>query len=308
MEIKRQLVFGAIAGPAILLLAGYGCLLGPAKSKKPEPVAPRQMQTAPRQEPVTLQPEPVAPKKEQAALQPEPVTLQPEAAPSAEKKKSPRTIRALKPRSDEATPPTGNALPKPAETRCRVRNDAVAWMHVSGGCKDGYAHGEGRAVSVDGKRTYAGEFAQGYFSGQGDYDWGDGTTYAGEFKKSKKHGHGILAYQDKSKYTGEFRNNVYDGDGTYVSADGDTYVGRFKDNEMDGEGVYTWPNGDRYKGEFRDDTMNGQGEYAYAAGGMRYVGRFKDGKKDGEGTLFTATGAVKQTWKNGEKIADPSLE
>jgi hypothetical protein len=41
---------------------------------------------------------------------------------------------------------------------------------------------------------------------------------------------------------------------------------------------------------------------------MRYVGRFKDGKKDGEGTLFTVTGAVKQLWKNGEKISDLSLE
>ena len=149
MKIKRQLVFGAIAGPAILMLAGCGCLLGPAGSTKPEPVAPRQEQAAPRQEPVTLQPEPV--------------TLQPEAAPTTEKK-TPRTIQALKPPSDKAAPPTGKALPKPAKTRCKVRNDAVAWVHESGGCKDGYAHGKGRAHSVDGKRTYAGEFAQGYFS------------------------------------------------------------------------------------------------------------------------------------------------
>lgn len=336
MNIKRQLVFSAIAGSTILMLTGCGYLLGPAKSSQPEPVAP---------------------KKEQAALPTEPVTLQPEAAPSAEKKKPPRTIQALKPPSDEATPSTGKALPKPAKTRktrCKVRNDAVAWVHVSGGCKDGYAHGNGRAHSVDGKRTYAGEFAQGYFSGQGNYDWGDGTTYSGEFKKSKKNGQGTLTYPDKSNYRGEFRNNRYDGEGTYVSAHGDTYAGRFqsghyqgrgtftwasgntyagefrddrmegegtftlrkgeqyagrfKNNEMNGEGVYTWPNGDRYKGGFKDDTMNGEGEYAYAAEGMRYAGRFKDGKKDGEGTLFTADGAVKQQWRNGEKIADLSLE
>ena len=62
MKITRQLVFGAIAGPAILMLAGCGCLLGPAGSTKPGPVAQAGAGRS-RQEPVTLQPEPVAPKR-----------------------------------------------------------------------------------------------------------------------------------------------------------------------------------------------------------------------------------------------------
>jgi len=246
MKIKKQLVFAVIAGSAVLMLAGCGCLMGPGKSTKPEPAAPKQ-------EPLTLQPEPVMPKKEAVAPQPEPVTLQPEAAPSVEKKKLPRTIQALKPPSDEVKSPTAKVIPKPRKTRCKVRSDAVAWAHVSGGCKNGYAHGKGRAISVDGKRAYAGEFLKGYFSGQGDYDWGDGTVYSGEFNKSRKHGHGSLTYPDKSKYIGEFRNNVYDGDGTYVSADGDAYAGRFQNGHYHGRGTFTWANGNTYAGEFRDD-------------------------------------------------------
>ena len=101
---------------------------------------------------------------------------------------------------------------KPAKTRCKVRNDAVVWVHVSGGCKDGYAR-QGPRTQRRRKTDLCRGICSGVFSGQGDYDWGDGTAYSGGFKKSKKNGQGALTYPDKSKYTGEFRNNRYDGEG-----------------------------------------------------------------------------------------------
>src|SRR3989441_10449079 len=85
----------------------------------------------------------------------------------------------------EAAPPR-SAPPPSIKQACKVKKDSVEWVHVSGRCKNGYAHGAGQARSVDGRRSYAGMFVDGALSGQGDYDWGNGVRYTGEFLNGRK--------------------------------------------------------------------------------------------------------------------------
>jgi hypothetical protein len=249
---------------------------------------------------------------------------------------------------EAARPPPSTPFPT-AKQSCKVKRDSVEWLHLSGGCKNGYAHGEGRARSVDGHRSYIGAFVDGAFSGHGDYDWGDGVHYTGEFLKGRRNGFGTLVYPDNKKYIGQFRDNAYHGEGTYIDTDGskyaggfqngyyhgqgtytwangdtyagqfkgnqmdgdgnytrsngDRYVGAFKNSEMSGEGTYTWPHGDAYTGRFENDKMSGKGTYTYPDA-SKYSGEFRDGKKHGTGVLITELGAIKQQWRDGQKVAE----
>ena len=220
------------------------------------------------------------------------------------------------PLSVSPSPETKVARPAsaaPAKGRCKVRPDSVPWAHVSGGCRNGYAHGEGRARSVDGWRSYTGMFVDGAFSGRGTYEWGNDVRYTGEFLDSRRNGTGTLTYADSRSYAGEFKDNAYHGRGTYTDADGsryhgdfqagyyhgrgtytwangDTYVGEFEANQMSGTGAYSRRNGDRYVGEFRNNQMNGRGAYSWP-NGDEYVGEFRDGKMHGNGTYTHADGS-----------------
>jgi hypothetical protein len=49
--------------------------------------------------------------------------------------------------------------------------------------------------------------------------------------------------------------------------------------------------------------MNGEGTYTYADG-MKYRGTFKDGRKHGPGALTSASGEIRQQWRDGEKVAE----
>jgi len=192
----------------------------------------------------------------------------------------------------EAAPPPA-VPPAQVVSRCKVRKNSVEWVYVSGGCRNGYAHGRGRARSVDGRRTYVGMFADGAFSGEGEYDWGNGVRYVGHFLNGRRNGSGTLTYPDSRKYSGQFKDNVYHGEGTYIDADGAKYVGQFKSGYFHGEGVYTWPNGDVYTGRFKANQMDGTGSLV-RANGDRYVGTFENNEMNGTGTY---------TWSNGDAYA-----
>jgi hypothetical protein len=211
--------------------------------------------------------------------------------------------------------PKAARRPVPAaasKTPCKIKGDSVAWVHLSGHCQNGYAHGQGRAESVDGLRHYSGGFTAGNFDGEGSYDWGNGVHYAGRFVRGAKTGRGTIVYPDNRKYAGEFKGNLYHGAGRYTEADGSVYDGAFSAGRFHGRGIYVWANGDKYTGQFRDDLMDGDGVYlrangeTYAGqfsknerngagtyqwpGGDRYVGAFRDNEINGEGTYHHADG------------------
>jgi hypothetical protein len=199
--------------------------------------------------------------------------------------------RSVKPRVARPVAGAPPAVPRaPAQSACKVRKNVVEWVHISGGCRNGYAYGPGRARSVDGRRSYSGMFADGQFSGEGEYDWGDGVHYSGRFRNGRRNGPGHLVYPDGTSYTGQFKDNVYGGKGSYVDADGARYVGQFQSGSFHGEGTYTWPNGDVYVGRFRANRLDGMGRFE-RANGDRYVGALEDNEMSGSGTY---------TWSNGD--------
>jgi len=178
----------------------------------------------------------------------------------------------------------------PAKTDCKVKKNVVRWVLISGGCKNGFAHGSGVARSVDRQRRFSGGFVEGEFSGKGEYDWGNGVRYTGEFQRGKKHGNTLL-YADNSSYVGEFKDNVYHGHGTYIGADKSRYIGQFRGGQFNGEGTYDWANGNRYVGEFVNNMMSGQGTFTWPIG-EQYKGRFNNNEMTDEGIY---------TWPNGER-------
>ena len=83
------------------------------------------------------------------------------------------------------------------EKQLRKRNCKVMIENLEGefwgDCKNGLAHGEGRAKGVD---AYEGAFKKGLPDGQGTYTWADGSFYEGDWKKGKRQGKGRLFKAD----------------------------------------------------------------------------------------------------------------
>ena len=134
--------------------------------------------------------------------------------------------------------------------------ERVTW---SGGCVDGKASGDGRAVwrGAYGKYVYEGEFREGKHHGHGAIIWPSGSRFEGdrfegEFRDGRMHGHVILIWGDGRRYEGELRDGTLNGYGTYTFANGNRYEGTWHDWKPHGRGTYTKTDGTRYEGEWRD--------------------------------------------------------
>lgn len=99
-----------------------------------------------------------------------------------------------------------------AQETCKVSVDALSGKY-SGDCKDGKAHGKGKAEGLD---SYEGEFKNGYPEGYGVYISADKETYSGNFKKGFKDGQGELKFVTKtgkdSTVKGFWKKNRYIGE------------------------------------------------------------------------------------------------
>ncbi len=71
---------------------------------------------------------------------------------------------------------------------CRVLVPEIAGEY-EGKCKNGYAHGLGKATGQD---TYQGWFHRGLPHGEGKYTWENGNYYEGTWQRGLKHGRGKL--------------------------------------------------------------------------------------------------------------------
>ena len=65
-----------------------------------------------------------------------------------------------------------------------------------GKCKNGLAHGKGKAAGVD---SYIGKFFEGLPNGKGTYTWADGDVYSGSWRKGFRHGEGTLTIKMNEK-------------------------------------------------------------------------------------------------------------
>ncbi len=93
---------------------------------------------------------------------------------------------------------------------CEVLKKTINQTY-EGECKNGLAHGYGKASGID---QYEGYFRKGFPNGKGTYVWKSGDTYTGDWKKGKMDGKGTLhtvsGGQDTT-YTGIWHNNKYEG-------------------------------------------------------------------------------------------------
>lgn len=92
------------------------------------------------------------------------------------------------------------------ENTCKVVIAEISGSYT-GQCKDGLAHGKGKATGVD---SYEGRFLNGVPSGKGTYKWADGTRYEGLWKNGLRDGRGKMAYGD-SVVTGYWKDDKYIG-------------------------------------------------------------------------------------------------
>ena len=206
---------------------------------------------------------------------------------------------------------------------CKV-NDAKIAGEYTGECKDGLAHGTGRA---QGKDLYVGQFIKGNKSGKGVYTWANGDRYEGDFVNGNFTGKGVLTWANGDRYEGDFLNgyptgkgvftylsgNRYEGDvvkgaligkGVLTWANGNRYEGDFVNNgEKTGKGVLTWANGNRYEGDFvNNGERTGKGVYTWA-NRDRYEGDFVDNEFNGRGRFTYANGNFREGyWGNDQSL------
>eukprot|EP00047_Mylnosiga_fluctuans_P001550 m.220863 g.220863 ORF g.220863 m.220863 type:complete len:158 (+) comp10471_c0_seq1:47-520(+) len=105
---------------------------------------------------------------------------------------------------------------------------------------------------------YKGQWSQGDLKrhGMGLLTFADGTVYAGQFAEGFFSGLGVLTFPDKSKYEGQFKEGKYNGFGVFTKSDGVKFEGEFSDGKIQGAGKFTFANGTsgkpRQEGIFQD--------------------------------------------------------
>lgn len=157
--------------------------------------------------------------------------------------------------------------------------------------QDGLFHGEGEYDDKLGNKFYKGSWVKGLKEGNGYFKIGENEyTYNGEWKAGKKHGYGtlqIVVNEVVEMYQGYWVNDKKDGQGVYNYFDGSLYEGTWKDDMKHGHGKFTFYENDvagrkLYEGEFSYDKMCGKGTL-YFKNGEKYVGHFKDNQFHGTG-------------------------
>ena len=104
----------------------------------------------------------------------------------------------------------------------------------NGGCKNGKAHGIGKAEKyMDGDLI---------------------STYEGEYKNGLRDGHGRLTLKSGSVKEGTFVKGQLTGEGTLTTEDGHLYSGHFVNYRMHGVGKLKMANGSSFEGWFVADN------------------------------------------------------
>jgi len=149
---------------------------------------------------------------------------------------------------------------------------------------------------TDNPWDYVGEFKNGVFDGQGEYNCEGNYSYKGEWKKSHFYGKGKLILNKTNEvYEGEFKNSKKNGYGVLLVADQFRTEGQWKDDELHGKGKITYlkdiedqEKGTIMKGNFKKGNFDGLCEIIYPDGeildcmyvnGKRTKAKFRGEKK-----------------------------
>jgi hypothetical protein len=153
----------------------------------------------------------------------------------------------------------------------------------AGDFKQGLYEGQGQYTDKRGNR-YDGAFLGGSFHGKGRYKNVNGDTYEGGFIDGNFEGQGVSVLANKSRFEGRFKNWVPDGPGVYTDHRGTVYEGHFSRGMLKGAGKMRSRDGTEYEGDFVNQTFHGKGKLKLAGGDV-YSGNFAFGEYHGEGTL-----------------------
>lgn len=96
---------------------------------------------------------------------------------------------------------------------CSVTSNNLQGVY-DGECKDGFAHGLGKAI---GKDEYMGEFKKGVPHGKGRLTYANGDEYIGEFRQGNRHGKGYMRRAGEVELTDNTRWTTWKDD-QYVKA------------------------------------------------------------------------------------------
>ena len=165
----------------------------------------------------------------------------------------------------EANPPGDAAAPAraaPAARECRLEADGK-FFDWSGPCRDGKAHGNGRAT-LSGGMTYAGSAKDGILDGYGTV-----TSASGQML-----------------YQGGYRDGAPHGRGTFLDDDDRYYVSDFDDGHEVGERI---PAHDFASGESPPENA---GDTDTLAGGDALPGLDEDGDQEGDDGYEAALGTL----------------
>jgi len=155
-----------------------------------------------------------------------------------------------------ATFPQGPIMAQAPLPECSTRGSAPSlWtncygtaalpnqMQYTGEWKNGKPEGFGVLIDLSNGAVYTGQFANGLFNGDGEYQWADGGRYKGQWKNGLREGQGTHTWADGGRYSGLWKDGFQDGNGTHTWADGSTYVGEYKKNQRHGTGTFKSANG-----------------------------------------------------------------
>lgn len=112
-------------------------------------------------------------------------------------------------------------------------------------------------------------FAEGYYLGEVNFTYDNGTVYSGGYRNGKFHGEGKIIYANGTKYEGYFVDGRLEGKGKYTALNGDVYDGYFKNNDFNGYGTYTYANGDKISGQFKGNKIQGTVHVVYKISGEK---------------------------------------
>jgi len=96
------------------------------------------------------------------------------------------------------------------QEECKVLKKEIA-MTYDGECKNGLAHGHGKAEGTD---RYEGDFKKGLPQGEGKYTWENGDVYVGDWRKGLRNGEGMFIFKsgrNDSIVSGIWQNDEYKG-------------------------------------------------------------------------------------------------
>jgi len=97
-----------------------------------------------------------------------------------------------------------------AQQDCKVLDPDIAGKYM-GKCKNGLAHGKGKADGID---SYTGQFSKGLPNGMGTYTWLNGDSYTGEWEQGCRQGEGTFRFKSNGKdttLTGLWEKDKYTG-------------------------------------------------------------------------------------------------